>query len=276
MKDDKFFVGYLPFPGGLRRFYLVLVPLLLVMGTGISLLLASNQETVGAGTWQVSNKTAITGRLTMAPYPVLHTEAGESVLMVVQGKQDASSATLPFAGEMVTATGFDIRRGGWHMLEIPQTGAIVAAPEASLVTVPVSESLGMDTLAGEIVDSKCFLGVMKPGSGKVHRACASLCLLGGMPPMLVVKTEAGRYGYVLVNADGSSASRQLAGQVAVPIRITGEFEKRGDLTYLRMPVDQRSTELLTGAALNLYGETLAVEAMHPEFCGVLPTDSLES
>jgi hypothetical protein len=276
MKDDTFFVGYLLFPGGLRRFYLILIPLLLVAGVGISLLLASNQETVGSGTWQVSNKTSITGRLIMAPYPVLHTEAGESVLMVVQGKQDASSATMPFAGEMVTATGFDVRRGGWHMLEIPQTGAIVAAPEANPVTVPVSESLGTDTLVGEVVDSKCFLGVMKPGAGKVHRACASLCLLGGIPPMLVVKTEAGRYGYVLVNADGSSASRQLAGQVAVPMRITGEFEKRGDLTYLRMSGDQRSTELLTGTALNLYGETLAVEAMHPEFCGVLPTDSLES
>lgn len=276
MKDDKFFVGYLPFPRGLRRFYLLLIPLLLVAGAGIALVLASNQETVGEGTWQVSNTTSITGRLMMEPYPVLHTEAGESVLMVVQGKQDASGATMPFAGEMVTVTGFDIRRGGWHMLEIPQTGAIVAAPEASPVTVPTSEALGSDTLVGEIVDSKCFLGVMKPGSGKVHRACASLCLLGGMPPMLVVKTEAGRYGYMLVNADGSSASRQLAGQVAVPIRITGEFEKRGDLTYLRMPGDQRSTELLTGAALNLYGETLAVEAMHPEFCGVLPTNSLES
>ncbi|MFT5804866.1 MAG: hypothetical protein ACI9R8_001916 [Candidatus Paceibacteria bacterium] len=276
MKDDRFFVGYLPFPHGLRRFYLVLIPLLLVIGVGTSLLLASNQETVGGGTWQVSNMTSVTGRLIMEPYPVLHTEAGESVLMVVQGKQDASSATMPFSGEMVTATGFDVRRGGWHMLEIPQTGAIVAAPEAIPVTVPVSESLGTDTLVGEVVDSKCFLGVMKPGSGKVHRACASLCLLGGMPPMLVVKTESDRYGYVLVNADGSSASRQLAGQVAMPIRITGEFEKRGDLTYLRMPRDQRSTELLTGAALNLYGETLAVDAMHPQFCGVLPTNSLES
>jgi hypothetical protein len=276
MKDDKFFVGYLPFPGGLRRFYLVLIPLLLVAGVGISLLLASNQQTVGTGTWQVSNMSSITGRLIIEPYPVLHTEAGESVLIVVQGKQDASSATMPFSGEMVTATGFDVRRGGWHMLEIPQTGAIVAAPKAIPFTVPVSESLGTDTLVGEVVDSKCFLGVMKPGSGKVHRACASLCLLGGIPPMLVVKTEAGRYGYVLVNADGSSASRQLAGQVAVPMRITGEFEKHGDLTYLRMPSDQRSTELLTGAALNLYGETLAVDPMHPEFCGGLPTDSLES
>jgi hypothetical protein len=155
MKDDSFFVGYLPFPGGLRRFYLILIPLLLVAGVGVSLLLASNQETVGGGTWQVSNTTSITGRLIMEPYPALHTEAGESVLMVVQGKQDASSATIPFSGDMVTATGFDVRRGGWHMLEIQQTGAIVAA-------------------------------------------------------------------------------------------------------------------------LNLYGETLAVDAMHPQFCGVLPTNSLES
>jgi hypothetical protein len=28
------------------------------------------------------------------------------------------------------------------------------------------------TLTGEIVDSKCYLGVMNPGQGKVHRDCA--------------------------------------------------------------------------------------------------------
>jgi len=31
--------------------------------------------------------------------------------------------------------------------------------------------LGAATLRGEIVDSKCFLGIMKLGEKTVHRAC---------------------------------------------------------------------------------------------------------
>ena len=41
---------------------------------------------------------------------------------------------------------------------------------------------GPVTVSGEIVDSKCFLGVMVPGAGKTHKECASLCLRGGIPP----------------------------------------------------------------------------------------------
>ena len=47
-------------------------------------------------------------------------------------------------------------------------------------------------LRGEIVDSKCYLGVMNPGEGTVHRDCAARCLSGGLPPMLVVRSPARR------------------------------------------------------------------------------------
>jgi hypothetical protein len=41
---------------------------------------------------------------------------------------------------------------------------------------------GLVKLTGEIVDSKCFLRVIAPGSGKTHKECASLRLRGGIPP----------------------------------------------------------------------------------------------
>ena len=91
------------------------------------------------------------------------------------------------------------------------------------------------TLAGEIVDSKCFLGVMNPGAGKVHRACAAMCLTGGMPPMLVITDAVGdRYGYMLTTTEGTSASQLLVPDVAVPVNVTGTLEQRGDLTYIRL------------------------------------------
>ena len=216
----------------------------------------------------------MTGRLSLAPYPIIHTASGESVLLVIQGKRDAHPQAIEYEGQMVTATGFDIRRGGWHILELPADGGIVTAQDASSVVLPTSEPLGENTLQGEIVDSKCFLGVMKPGSGKVHRACASLCLLGGMPPMLVVKTDKGRYGYLIMNENGSSASRQLASQVAIPVSVAGELERRGDLIYIKLPGDRRGIEPLMGPALLSYGDTLAVDAANPEFCGVMPHNQL--
>jgi hypothetical protein len=76
---------------------------------------------------------------------------------------------------------------------------------ASLVVGPGSESrltaAGMQAesfadrpieVRGEIVDSKCFLGVMVPGSGKTHKDCASLCLRGGIPPALYVRDQSGQ------------------------------------------------------------------------------------
>ena len=52
-----------------------------------------------------------------------------------------------------------------------------------------SRAIGEVTLVGEVVDPKCWLGDMKPGDGKAHAACARLCMEGGIPPMLRVRTD---------------------------------------------------------------------------------------
>ncbi len=89
------------------------------------------------------------------------------------------------------------------------------------------------------MDSKCFLGVMKPGSGKAHRACAELCLLGGIPPILVAQNSAGQQaGYLLVLENdvetGSSASMEIAHYAAQPVSLRGSLERRGDLLFLKI------------------------------------------
>ena len=80
------------------------------------------------------------------------------------------------------------------------------------------------TLDGEIVDSKCFLGVMNPGERVVHRDCAIRCLSGGVPPMLAYTTKDGRYDLaVLVDSRGRllhDTLHHLAGQ---PIAARGRL-----------------------------------------------------
>jgi hypothetical protein len=48
-----------------------------------------------------------------------------------------------------------------------------------------TEDLGAFTLVGEIVDSKCYLGIMNPGETNPHRECAALCIRGGIPPLII-------------------------------------------------------------------------------------------
>ncbi len=95
-------------------------------------------------------------------------------------------------------------------------------------------ALGKQTLAGEIVDSKCFLGVMNPGQLTPHRACAIRCISGGVPPVLLVRQNDGpAICLLLVSAEGKPVNKQVLDRVAEPLEITGEVERQGELLILR-------------------------------------------
>jgi hypothetical protein len=70
------------------------------------------------------------------------------------------------------------------MIEIVPN-SIAAPPQSANIAAPPTRDLGERILIGEIVDTKCFLGVMNPGEGKVPRECAALCLSGGIPRALL-------------------------------------------------------------------------------------------
>ena len=94
--------------------------------------------------------------------------------------------------------------------------------------------LGVHTLVGRIVDSQCYLGIMKPGIGKPHRACAVRCISGGIPPVFVVADGRGPAAYLmLVGADGRAVNAEVLEMVDEPLEITGEVERQGDLLVLK-------------------------------------------
>jgi hypothetical protein len=105
------------------------------------------------------------------------------------------------------------------------------APAAASVT-----NLGAVTLTGEIVDSKCYLGVMNPGRTKVHRDCAARCISGGIPPALVTSDGF----YMLVGGDGRPLNHELLQWVAETIEVHGNLERSGEALTLRTdPADFR-------------------------------------
>jgi hypothetical protein len=136
-------------------------------------------------------------------------------------------------GQLVTLEGSLVYRDGATMIEVVP-GSIAAAPGGALpATDAPAVDLGGVTLRGEIVDTKCHLGVMNPGDGKTHRGCAARCISGGIPPALRVRDEAGDGRlYLLVGPHGEAVNHQVLPFVAEPVEIAGRAERRGDLLLL--------------------------------------------
>ncbi len=246
--DKPFFVGYLEMPAKLAKFYVPL-SLLLIGFTGfVGYSIAALQKPTGPAVWITDSVETIEGIISVDPYPVLHRidptnpDQLESILLVQQGKYSADEISLKYHNQPVKVSGFKVQRGGWTMLELRSGDDIQPAAAqtgedttSTLSNKSVVVDLGPITLTGEILDSKCFLGVMKPGAGLVHKACAEVCLIGGIPTMLLVRGKDQRkYGYILTNPDGTSVSKKIAYKAADLVEVSGNLEQKGDLLYLKM------------------------------------------
>ena len=103
---------------------------------------------------------------------------------------------------------------------------------------PVGQALGEVSLSGEILDSKCWFGAMRPADGKVHKACASLCIRGGIPPAFFARGSDGQSALMIMTAGGRAHGPGLLGLVADPVRISGSVRRVGDLLVLDAPLSQ--------------------------------------
>lgn len=240
MPDDQrdFYVGYKPqAPAGLGRFVKRVVLALFMAAPVLAVVLVGLQSPFADSVFEYGIVREFEGRIATSPYPMLQVagkEAGapESHLLVEFGKRGATDAVAGLDGSAVKLDGQLIYRGESQMIEL--AAAPVADPGSRPQSLAGERSLGEHRLAGEIVDAKCHLGVMKPGHGKPHRACAARCISGGAPPMLWVRDRSGQERqFLLVGRDGRQLGAELLDVVAEPVEVTGEVVLRGDLWILR-------------------------------------------
>lgn len=244
---DEFFIGYQPqAPSGIaaRSRSFVLLALLVALGASAAALFGF--KTLPKATFEFGNLRRFEGTLQLSPYPALHVSrpgvkqgVPESSRYHLVGpfKFGANSMVAEYDGQRVSLEGTLVHRDGQSMIEVLPDSIASAAGEA--LAQEGSVSLGEHALVGEIVDSKCFLGVMNPGNLKPHRACAVRCISGGIPPVLCVRDEEGRAEYLLlVGESGEALNDQVLDFVALPMEITGRVERLGDQLILRTSPDQ--------------------------------------
>ena len=244
--SDEFYIGWeskaAPGIGKTVRRAVIIV---LLLGLLAPVALALAQRLIGASVFEWGTLKNFSGVFCATPYPHLLVsrpgEVGSEVhfstyYLVAPWKFGLDpKAVAGFDGEPVTLKGTLIYRGDQTMVETRAEWIMTStnAQQRARSEAPY-QRLGRQTLMGEIVDSKCFLGVMNPGQLTPHRACAIRCISGGVPPVLLVRQKEGPAIYLLlVSAEGKPVNKQVLDLVAEPVEITGDVERQGQLLILR-------------------------------------------
>ena len=257
---DDFYVGYLPnTPTGTRK---LLFRSVIFLGISFALaggILFAGQQGFSKSVFEFGALTEISGVVHLQPVPHLsvkpspeQSKLGNRVILLVgfgkfgaKGDLLAASARLntPIDGQEVTLRGTLIYRDGKTLLELTENDEAIlnisseARPQKAALT-----ELGPSNLTGEILDAKCYFGVMKPGSGKPHRSCAIRCISGGVPPVILVDNptsfDAHKEYVILVGPNGEMINDRVLDFVAEPVRLCGELQQLGDWLVCQVNLDE--------------------------------------
>lgn len=251
---EDFYVGYLPHASvATHRFLMCMVIVLIILVIVTALLLAKNQKKFSNGVFEKNNITTLTGIYSDDPVPNIQLLKGRdekgtavfvSIPLIGYGKHGAAGIVstweekyhMRLDRKKITVRGRLIYNDGKTWMEVNDAENKMMTPTSGndrVIAHGSTLNLGAATLHGEIVDPKCYFGVMKPGEGKPHRDCAARCISGGMPPTLVIKNEKGESNYVLLlGSKGEPINRQVLSYVAEPVAVSGNLVQVNDWTVM--------------------------------------------
>lgn len=249
---NEFYIGWMPkapagFAKHVKKVLLILFPLALIIG----LMLASFQKKFSTGNFEFGKITELKGIYFNSPVPMLRVLNGKdifgnvsytSIPLVGYGKHGAETAIMElekekdvsFNGKELTLKGTLIYSDGKILLQVNKDDdPVVNIGKEVAAELPKQNELGIQKIKGEIIDPKCYFGVMKPGEGKVHRDCAIRCILGGIPPVLKAMNEKGEKNYyLLVGPNGEKMNEAVQDYVAEPVEIEARVVQLDDWVIL--------------------------------------------
>ena len=233
---NEFYIGYLSkAPAGISRRVRAVVIAVMVIGVAGAIMFASVQRTFAPAMFEYGKLRSFEGVIERKPFPTLlvkrpgSADSGSShYLLVAEGKHGADDEVSAFEGKSVRLKGTLIYRSDQTMIEVAKDSLAVARPAEAVPAT--AKALGVFELSGEIVDGKCYLGVMNPGSGKVHRDCAARCLSGGVPILFATNDFRGEPA-VLQLTDSNQKPLPKAtflDHLGQPVQLKGTVVENGD------------------------------------------------
>lgn len=237
--NDEFYIGYEPaMPPQLARRVRAAAIVLILLAPVVSGILVLAQGRFSSANFEFGRTRTFEGTLVEYPSPALlerreDTAAAHVYWLVGPGKHGAAEIVKGRDGQRVRLSGSLIERDDDRMIEVSSSDVLSPMDSKDTLRAEPLRSLGALVVLGEIVDSKCHLGVMKPGEGPTHRDCATRCLLGRITPMFVPARGDTRVGRLpLVDPDGRPFSGSLETVTGRPVMIRGELLARGPLRFL--------------------------------------------
>jgi len=232
--DNEFYVGYFPkAPRQIASATKRVIAILFTVMIGVTAITALEQKEFSPASFEYGLLTSVDGYLFTKPVPHLQVPLGkdmwnkelyQTVLLVGFGKAGADnfifshrSPEKTMEGVKVRLTGSLIYGDGKTLLQVEEASNLEYL-EGKLAASSVRGDQEKISVSGEIVDPKCFFGVMKPGEGKTHRSCAIRCIAGGIPP--VFKTDSSGY-FLLVNENNEPVSSEIVNIVGDNIVLEG-------------------------------------------------------
>ncbi len=251
----EFYIGYNPkAPPGIGKHVKRVVILLGVLVLLLAWVLASQQRGFAGSTYEYAEETTISGFLSDYPVPSIHYYQNvkldqmpvlQTIPLVKFGKiggQELAKLWKQNLGTWVSVKGHLIYYDGKALLEVndPQSMQPAVRPagigEWSEIS-PANVQYEQTKFVGEIVDAKCYFGVMKPGFGKPHRSCAIRCISGGIPAVLKVRDKLDRVNYHLMIMKEGTA-KDLAARIGETVEVNGFLQQSGDWSVLTINSEQ--------------------------------------
>ena len=281
--EAEFYIGYqAQTPPGLARFYRRGAAILLVATAGLGALLAGLMRPLPPSFFDFGHARDFEGLVQEAPYPSLLVTDGirspgsppdaaplPRVLLGGEGKHGAQDLVRGLDGARVRLTGTlawrpagtgasagasmgestETTTGPQGFIEIQAGSVRTLAPAATAAANSRSGGSGRRIrLRGEIMDAKCYLGVMNPGESTVHRDCAALCIRGGLPALFVARDDRGvELGLLLADENGRAMAGLLPPLVGLPLSLDGTLLDAGPDGFGQLRVARRRMADLAAA-----------------------------
>jgi hypothetical protein len=239
MKNEEFYIGYQPQAPKQTASFLKKV--IVVVGLGIcvvAFILAWGQKKFSPSVFDYGINSTVEGYYFERPVPHIAVPLGinsggkeffQNVLLVGFGKAGATNVMTKlqsrkgksFEGAKIELTGFMIYGNGKALLQVTEEdNSNIVFVSGATAPVQILDSMSVTTINGEIVDPKCYFGVMKPGEGKAHRSCAIRCIAGGIPPVFHASKK--EEYFLIVNENWQPVNEEVLNLVGDQITITGK------------------------------------------------------